>query len=116
MPSSPGLWGAFIIMGALNNLIPFSLIVWGQTHIESGIASIINATTPIFSVVLAHFLTREERLTTNRISGVMIGWMGVAVLIGMECFCWDGANICGVNFNRWSSVKKIQSKGKYLEL
>ena len=74
MPSSPGLWGAFIIMGALNNLIPFSLIVWGQTHIESGLASILNATTPIFSVVLAHFLTREERLTTNRISGVVIGW------------------------------------------
>lgn len=84
MPSSPGLWGAFIIMGALNNLIPFSLIVWGQTHIESGLASILNATTPIFSVVLAHFLTREERLTANRITGVTIGWIGVAMLIGIE--------------------------------
>jgi len=109
MPSSPGLWGAFIIMGALNNLIPFSLIVWGQTHIESGLASILNATTPIFSVVLAHFLTKEERLTTNRASGVVIGWMGVAVLIGMECFCRDGTHLCGINCNRRSSVKCFQA-------
>ena len=84
MPSSPGVWLAFFVMGALNNLIPFSLIAWGQTHIESSLASILNATTPIFSVVLAHLLTREERLTTNRLAGVLIGWVGVAVLIGVE--------------------------------
>jgi drug/metabolite transporter (DMT)-like permease len=84
MPISPGLWGAFFIMGALNNLIPFSLIVWGQTHIDSSLASILNATTPIFSVVLAHFLTRKEQLTFNRIMGILIGWIGVTVLIGIE--------------------------------
>jgi len=95
MPSSPGLWGAFIIMGALNNLIPFSLIVWGQTHIESGLASILNAMTPIFSVVLAHFLTKEERLTTNRVSGVAIGWIGVAVLIGIESLRGFGVEVMG---------------------
>ena len=95
MPSSPGLWGAFIIMGALNNLIPFSLIVWGQTHIESGLASILNATTPIFSVVLAHFLTREERLAANRITGVTIGWIGVAMLIGIESLRGFGIEVMG---------------------
>ena len=95
MPSSPGLWGAFIIMGALNNLIPFSLIVWGQTHIESGLASILNAMTPIFSVVLAHFLAREERLTTNRITGVTIGWIGVAMLIGIESLRGFGIEVMG---------------------
>jgi drug/metabolite transporter (DMT)-like permease len=95
MPSSPGLWGAFIIMGALNNLIPFSLIVWGQTHIQSGLASILNAMTPIFSVVLAHFLTREERLTSHRISGLAIGWMGVAVLIGIESLRGFGVEVMG---------------------
>ena len=70
MPSSPSMWGSFLIMGALNNLIPFCLIVWGQTHIESGLASILNATTPIFSVILTHYFTREEKLTLNRISGI----------------------------------------------
>ena len=94
MPSSPGLWGAFFIMGALNNLIPFSLIVWGQTHIESGLASILNATTPIFSVVLAHLLTREERLNGNRIAGILIGWSGVTVLIGIEFL--EGFGVKGI--------------------
>ena len=84
MPASPRLWLAFFVLGALNNLIPFSLIVWGQTHIASSLASILNATTPIFSVILAHLLTREERLTANRLTGVLIGWVGVSVLIGVE--------------------------------
>ena len=95
MPSSLKLWGAFFIMGALNNLIPFSLIVWGQTHIESSLASILNATTPIFSVILAHFLTKEERLTVNRITGVLIGWIGVTVLIGIESLRGFGIEVIG---------------------
>ncbi|MDJ0721520.1 MAG: DMT family transporter, partial [Desulfobacterales bacterium] len=85
----------FIVMGALNNLIPFSLIVWGQTHIESGLASILNGTTPIFSVVLAHFLTKDERLTTRRISGVVTGWAGVAVLIGINSLQGIGIEVFG---------------------
>jgi len=95
LPSSPGLWGAFFIMGALNNLIPFSLIVWGQTHIQSSLASILNATTPIFSVVLAHILTREERLTGNRVVGVLMGWLGVSVLIGIESLHGLGIQVMG---------------------
>lgn len=95
MPSSLGVWGAFVVMGALNNLIPFCLIVWGQTHIESGLASILNATTPIFSVILAHFFTREEKLTFNRISGIVLGWMGVSILIGIESLKGFGMEVVG---------------------
>jgi drug/metabolite transporter (DMT)-like permease len=95
MPSSPGILGGFLVMGALFNVIPYSLIVWGQTHIESGLASILNGTTPIFSVILAHFLTREERLTPNRVSGVLIGWLGVAVLIGIESLKGFGIEVIG---------------------
>ena len=84
LPAAPGVWLAFFAMGALNNLIPFSLIVWGQTHIDSSLAAILNATTPIFSVILAHWLTREERLTINRLAGVTTGWLGVTVLIGID--------------------------------
>ena len=82
MPRSMALWGAFLVMGALNNLIPFSLIFWGQTRITGGLAAILNATTPLFTVVLAHFMTTDERMTPNRLGGVLLGVAGVVVLIG----------------------------------
>ena len=84
MPASPKLWGAFLVMGAMNNLIPFSLIVWAQVTIDSGLAAILNATTPMFTVVLAHVLTRDERMTSNRLTGVLLGLGGVAVLVGPD--------------------------------
>jgi drug/metabolite transporter (DMT)-like permease len=82
MPSSPTIWASFAIMGIFNNLIPFSLIIWSESHIQSGLASILNATTPLFSVLLAHVLTKDEPLTLNRILGVLIGVVGVAALMG----------------------------------
>lgn len=78
------VWAAFFAMGLLNNVIPFSLIVWGQTHIASGLASILNATTPLFTVVVAHLLTQDERLTPARLGGVVAGFAGVAVLMGPQ--------------------------------
>ncbi|WP_255348397.1 DMT family transporter [Gloeocapsa sp. PCC 7428] len=83
MPTSPQIWGAFLVMGVLNNLIPFSLIVWGQTYINSSLAAILNATTPVFTVVLAHFM-HDQRLTLNRCVGVLLGLCGAIVLIGSE--------------------------------
>lgn len=82
MPASPRLWAAFFGMGALNNFIPFCLIAWGQTGIGSGLAAILNATTPVFTVLLAHGLTWDERLTHNRLGGVLLGVAGVAVMMG----------------------------------
>ena len=80
-PGSPRTWAALLVMGALNNALPFSLIFWGQTRIDSGLATILNAMTPIFTVILAH-LVGDERLTLRRFSGVPLGFAGVAVLIG----------------------------------
>lgn len=73
---------AFAIMGVLNNLIPFALIFWGQTRIASGVASILNATTPLFTVVVAHLLTRDEKASGGRLAGVLLGIGGVVVMIG----------------------------------
>jgi drug/metabolite transporter (DMT)-like permease len=84
MPASLALWGAFFGMGALNNLIPFTLIFWGQTRITGGLAAILNATTPLFAVVLAHVLTRDEKMTPNRVGGVLLGAAGVVLMIGPE--------------------------------
>lgn len=82
MPRDAKLWGAFLIMGALNSFIPFSLIFWGQTEITSGLASILNATTPLWTVVLAHLLTKDERLSRNKLAGIVFGLVGVVVMIG----------------------------------
>ncbi len=84
MPTNPKIWIAFIIMGILNNVIPFTLIVWGQTHIASGLASILNATTPIFTIVAAHFLTKDEKMTSRKIIGVIFGIAGVVIMLGHE--------------------------------
>lgn len=93
MPSSPKMWTAFLVMGLLNNLIPFSLIFWGQTRISSSLAAILNATTPVWTVVLAHFLTIDERLTLNRLSGVLFAFVGVAVMIGLDALHGLGINV-----------------------
>jgi len=93
LPSVPRVWGAYFVMGALNNAIPFSLIVWGQTQVDSGVASILNATTPIFTVLLAHFMTSDERLTIRKILGVCLGFLGVYILLQPELkdgFSWRG--------------------------
>jgi len=93
MPRDPRLWGAFFVMGTVNNFIPFSLIVWGQTQITSGLASILNATTPVFTVIMAHFFTRDEKLTANRFAGVILGIAGVVVMIGPAALAGLGANV-----------------------
>ena len=93
MPSSPKTWGMFLIMGALNNLIPYSLIFWGQMQIASGLASILNATAPVWTVLVAHFLTRDERLTRNRLAGVLFGLGGVAIMIGPDTLRGLGLNV-----------------------
>lgn len=83
IPKDPHVWFAFIGMGLLNNVIPFALIVWGQTQIASGLASILNAATPIFGVVVAGILLPDERMTRLKLIGVIAGFMGVVVMIGM---------------------------------
>jgi drug/metabolite transporter (DMT)-like permease len=74
--------GRFLIMGLLNNVIPFSLIVWAQTSITAGTASILNATTPLFTIIAAHWLTNNEKLNARRLVGVIIGIAGVVILVG----------------------------------
>ena len=93
MPGGRQLWTAFFAMGFLNNAIPFSLLVWGQTQIASGLASILNATTPLFTVVVAHALTRDEKMTAGRLAGVAIGFAGVAAMIGPEALAGLGDDL-----------------------
>lgn len=93
IPGSGEAWRAFLGMGLLNNIIPFSLIFWGQTAIASGLASILNATTPIFSILVAHVLTADEKMTPQKIAGVLLGIVGVTVLMSGSAFSGDGPPI-----------------------
>ena len=76
------VWRAFLVMGLFNNVLPFCLIVWAQGHVSSGQAAILNATSPIFTVIVAHLLTDDERLSPSRLAGVLLGFAGVAVMVG----------------------------------
>lgn len=83
LPKSALTWRNYLVMSLLNNIIPFTCIVVGQTMIASGLASVINATTPLFTVlILASF--REERLTGRRTAGLLFGILGVATVKGSE--------------------------------
>lgn len=93
LPRSLAAWRRFFTMGAINNAIPFSLIVWGQTEIAGGLAAILNATTPLFAVLLAHVLTRDERLTAGRVAGIAIGFIGVVAMIGPDAIAGLGASV-----------------------
>jgi drug/metabolite transporter (DMT)-like permease len=94
MPHSVRIWAGFVVLGALNNFVPFSLIAWGQVHIGSGLASILNATTPLFTAVVAH-AWGQERLNAHRVAGVLLGLVGVAVLIGPGALQRLGATTWG---------------------
>ena len=76
------VWGSILLLALLNNALPFTLFGWGQTHIASGLASILNATTPIWGVLVAHLFTEDERMTPRKIAGVTLGFAGVATMIG----------------------------------
>ena len=84
VPTSPAVWLTFAVMGLLNNVIPFSLISWGQQTVPSGLAAILNASTAIFGVVVAAMVFADERLTLPRLAGVALGFAGVATAIGIE--------------------------------
>lgn len=84
IPRAPRVWGAYLVMGGLNNALPFSLIFWAQTRIEGGLAAILNGTTAVFGAVVAGLLLRDEPLTARKIAGAALGVAGVAVVMGPE--------------------------------
>jgi drug/metabolite transporter (DMT)-like permease len=96
LPADRTALKAFFGMGFLNNLIPFSLFFWAQTSITGGLASILNATTPIFSILVAHFLLADERMTLGKLAGVLLGLLGVVVLIGADALSGLSAATLGM--------------------
>lgn len=84
LPARPRVWADLLFMGIVGMVLPYELITWGEQHITSGMAAILNATTPLFSVLLTYLWTREERLNGLRLLGVAVGFVGVIVAVGVE--------------------------------
>lgn len=78
------IWRIFLLLGLTNNAIPFTLFAWGQTEIGAGLASIFNATTPLFTMLIAHAVTSDDKITAARLIAVLLGLAGVAILLGGE--------------------------------
>jgi drug/metabolite transporter (DMT)-like permease len=95
LPLSQRDWGAFLVMGALNNAIPFGLMTWGQLVIETGLTSILNAATAIFGVLVAAMVFADEKLTARKSIGVAFGFCGVATAIGLEALASFDARSLG---------------------
>ncbi len=84
VPREPRLWGAFLVMGCLNNVIPFTLMSWGQIQIGTGLTSIFNAMTAVFAVLVAAMFLRDEPLSARRLGGVLLGFLGIVVIKGVD--------------------------------
>jgi len=90
---SAGIAPALLVLALLNNVLPFILFAWAQRTIPSGLASILNATTPIWGVIVAHAFTHDERMTLPKLGGVLLGFAGVAVMIGADLLGQIGTHV-----------------------
>lgn len=97
---------ALFVMGILNNVIPFSLILIGQREIGSGLASVVNAMTPIWTLIIANGFTQDEKFSTNKIAGIILGFIGVAVLIG-------GDLVAGLHASAWAQAAVLGATISY---
>lgn len=95
VPTKPAIWISFLVMGLLNNAIPFTLIVWGQQHIASGLAAILIATTPLFTLLLAWGFLQDEAIGKRKLLGVGIGFIGVVFLVAPDIVEGFSASLTG---------------------
>jgi drug/metabolite transporter (DMT)-like permease len=93
LPATLAEWRLFIGFAAFNTVLPFLLIVWGQSRATGGMAAILNATAPLFGIFLAHVFTHDEKLSWSKVAGILIGIAGVAILIGPNILAGDAADL-----------------------
>lgn len=122
LPRDAATWRRFLFQACLNSVVPFTLIAWAEQTINAGIASILNATTPIFAFLMTALITRHEAITARKLVGIVAGMTGISLIIGMEAFgglgeqllpqlavvlataCYAGAAIFGRGFKGLDSM------------
>jgi drug/metabolite transporter (DMT)-like permease len=93
LPATRAEWRLFILFASFNTVLPFVLIVWGQARATGGMAAILNASAPLFGVFLAHLLTHDEKMSWNKLAGIVVGISGVVILIGTDVLAGSGADL-----------------------
>lgn len=93
LPATRAEWRLFVLFSAFNSVLPFVLIVWGQARITAGMAAILNATAPLFGIFLAHLLTHDEKLSWNKVAGIIVGIAGVGILVGYDFAAGSSADV-----------------------
>ncbi|MEX0590833.1 MAG: DMT family transporter [Xanthobacteraceae bacterium] len=93
LPKGAATWRALAVMAVINNVIPFTLLFWSQKYIAGGLASILIATAPLFTIVVGHFVTADDRITPGRLVGLIAGFVGVIVVIGPDALRDLGVNV-----------------------
>jgi drug/metabolite transporter (DMT)-like permease len=94
-PGGPGLWAKLVFLGIIGNSLPFFLIGWGEQFTPSQLAAILMAIIPLLVLILAHFMTHDEKLTGPKIGGVLCGFAGVVVLVGVDALQGLGSQVIG---------------------
>ena len=105
-PRERRVWGNFAVVGLLNGALPFALISWGEQYIPSGWAALLQATTPIFTILFAHVLTRDDRIDLRKALGVVVGFAGVGLLM------WPELRV-GLNASVWGMLAIVGSSASY---
>jgi len=93
LPRDPRIYGHLFVMGAINIALPFSLITWAEQHVDSSLTSVLNAAVPIFVIPIGAIFLRDEPLTVGRVVGVLLGFVGVAVLVGFDPAATAGVDL-----------------------
>jgi drug/metabolite transporter (DMT)-like permease len=131
LPRNFASWRSLTVLGMLNVVLPFVLFIWGQTQISSSLASVLNATTPLWGVVTAHFLTKDEKATPVRVVGVLLGLAGIATMVGPDAFnsgatvlpqiacligtlCFALASIYGLRFGKGGMPPMVIATGQVI--
>jgi drug/metabolite transporter (DMT)-like permease len=95
LPRDRRTYGHLIVMGAVNIAIPFSLITWAELTVDSALAAILTAPVPLFVIIIAAVFLRDERITLNRLAGLVVGFVGVAILVGFDPAAVAGDDLVG---------------------
>jgi drug/metabolite transporter (DMT)-like permease len=83
-PQSKRLWLILVFFGLINTAIPYFLISWGEQYIDSAVAAILNSSTPLFAMLIAHIFLDDDRITLPRLTGLLIGFVGIVIIVSRD--------------------------------